>query len=83
MRQMIEQARFEEALKELSRREREVMDLLVLGFSNQEIMDKLSISLPTAKQYKSMVMRKLNLRSLSQLIQLHQQLNSASMAAPA
>jgi hypothetical protein len=30
-----------------------------------------------------MVMRKLNLRSLSQLIQLHQQLNSASMAAPA
>jgi len=83
MRQMIEQARFEEALKELSRREREVMDLLVMGFSNQEIMDKLSISLPTAKQYKSMVMRKLNLRSLSQLIQLHQQLNSASMAAPA
>ena len=83
MRQMIEQARFEEALKTLSRREREVLDLLVLGFSNQEIMDKLSISLPTAKQYKSMVMRKLNLRSLSQLIQLHQQLNSAAMATPA
>lgn len=70
MRQLIEQARFDESLLHLSRREREVFDLLVKGFSNSEIMDALNISLPTTKQYKSMVMRKLGLRSLSELIKL-------------
>ena len=70
MRQMIEQARFDESLKHLSRREREVFDLLLKGFSNAEIMAELNISLPTAKQYKSLVMRKLGVRSLSQLMQL-------------
>lgn len=70
MRQLIEQARFDESLVHLSRREREVFELLLKGFSNSEIMDKLNISLPTAKQYKSVVMRKLGVRSLSQLMQL-------------
>ena len=70
MRQMIEQARFEESLQHLAPREREVMDLLVKGYKNNEIVDALNISLPTAKQYKSTVMRKLAVRSLSQLIQL-------------
>ena len=43
-------------------------DLLVKGFSNREVMDALGISLPTAKQYKSEVMRKLGVRSLSELM---------------
>ena len=70
MQRMIDLARLEESLAHLSRREREVFDLLRKGFSNAEIMDRLNISLPTAKQYKSMVMRKLGVRSLSQLLQL-------------
>lgn len=70
MRTMIEQARFDESLQHLSRREREVFDLLLKGFSNNEIMSELNISLPTAKQYKSLVMRKLGVRSLSQLMKL-------------
>lgn len=70
MRQYIDRAQLEESLKSLAPREREVFDLLALGFNNSQIMENLSISLPTAKQYKAEVMRKLNLRSLSQLIEL-------------
>jgi FixJ family two-component response regulator len=57
-------------LENLSPREREVYKLLVEGFNNQELLDKLHLSLPTVKQYKSEVMRKLNVKSLSKLIEL-------------
>ena len=70
MRSYIEQSALEENLKSLAPREREVFELLALGFNNAEIQEKLQISLPTTKQYKSEVMRKLNLRSLAQLIAL-------------
>jgi DNA-binding CsgD family transcriptional regulator len=46
--------------------------LLVKGYNNTEILNTLNISLPTTKQYKSEVMRKLNLNSLSELIAMHQ-----------
>ena len=54
----------------LSPREREVYKLLLKGHNNQELIDKLHLSLPTVKQYKSEVMRKLNVKSLSKLIEL-------------
>ena len=57
-------------LKNLSPREREVYKLLLKGHNNQELIDKLQLSLPTVKQYKSEVMRKLNVKSLSKLIEL-------------
>lgn len=68
MRNMIEKARLDEALRELSPREQQVHGLLLRGLNNAEIMAQLNISLPTVKQYKSEVMRKLGVRSLSQLI---------------
>lgn len=71
MRSMIERARFDESMAHLAPREREVMDLLVRGFVNAEIVDALNISLPTAKQYKSQLMRKLGVRSLSELMKLY------------
>lgn len=71
MQQMIDQARFEQALTHLSPREREVMGLLLKGFNNSEIVDAMCISLPTAKQYKSQIMRKLGVRSMSQMMKLH------------
>lgn len=61
-------ARRRDALGQLSPRESEVLGLLLQGFSNAEIVDALGVALPTAKQYKSEVMRKLNVRSLSQLM---------------
>lgn len=73
MQSYVQKAAFEESLKALSPREREVFELLGLGFNNAQIQDKLQISLPTAKQYKSEVMRKLNLRSLAQLLNLKNQ----------
>ena len=59
-----------EALARLAPREREVHRLLLKGYSNAEIVEALGISLPTAKQYKSEVLRKLGTQSLSQLMQL-------------
>lgn len=70
MRSFIEQVALEEGLKRLAPREREVFELLALGFNNAQIQEKLQIALTTTKQYKSEVMRKLNLSSLAQLIAL-------------
>jgi len=71
MQNVIRVSEFNEKLKMLSPRERQVFQLLSQGFSNKELMENLNISLPTAKQYKSEVMYKLRLRSLAELISLH------------
>jgi len=70
MRSHIEQSALEENLKKLSARQLETFELLSQGFNSAEIMERLNVSLATAKQYKSEVMRKLGLRSLAQLIAL-------------
>ena len=70
MRSYVVQTTLAEGLKGLSPREREVFELLAIGFNNLQIQEKLNISLPTAKQYKSEVMRKLNLSSLAHLMAL-------------
>ena len=71
MMSIIRKNELEEKLKLLSPREKEVFELLIKGFNNKEIIDALGISLPTAKQYKSEVMYKLRVRSLSELISIH------------
>ena len=70
MQDLIRSARVVEARSTLSPRESQVHDLLLRGFSNREIVEALDISLPTAKQYKSEVMRKLGARSLAELMAL-------------
>jgi len=70
MRIYIEQSALEENLKKLSARQLETFELLSQGFNNAELMERLNVSLATAKQYKSEVMRKLRLHSLAQLIAL-------------
>ena len=67
----IENTAYESQLQTLSPRERQVFELLAAGFGNAELVKTLGISLPTAKQYKAEVMRKLKLYSLSELIRLH------------
>ena len=57
-------------LQILSPRELETYELLILGYNNSEILEALHISLPTTKQYKTAVMRKLNVNSLAELINL-------------
>lgn len=70
MRKYIAGISLEERLKALTPRELEVYKLLGLGYNNTQIQEELSISLPTAKQYKAAVMEKLNLGSLSELLAL-------------
>lgn len=70
MQDLIRSARVVEARSTLSPRESQVYELLLRGFSNSEIVEALKISLPTAKQYKSEVMRKLGARTLAELMAL-------------
>lgn len=70
MQHLIKAARVAQARAQLSPCEVQVHELMLKGYNNREIMDALQISLPTAKQYKAEVMRKLAVRSLSELISL-------------
>ncbi len=52
----------------LTLRERELMQLLLEGKSNQEIADRLFISLATAETHRNNILRKLKLHNLPELI---------------
>ena len=52
----------------LSDREREVLRLLALGFTNQEIAKRLFISVRTAETHRAHVMRKLRLATRAELV---------------
>lgn len=80
--QMHKRSVFDAGLQKLSPRERSVFELLSEGANNAEIQQALGIALPTAKQYKSEVMSKLGLKSLSELIRLHRQMASDNTPAP-
>ena len=52
----------------LSDRERDVLRLLALGHTNQEISDKLYISVRTAETHRAHIMRKLRLTTRAELV---------------
>jgi two-component system response regulator NreC len=52
----------------LSEREREVLRLLALGHTNQEIAKMLFISVRTAETHRAHIMQKLNLKSRAELV---------------
>lgn len=56
------------SLQGLTEREREVMALAAAGLSNQEIAEKLVISIATAKTHVSRAMRKLRVRDRARLV---------------
>ena len=57
-------------LENLSPRERQVHALLVRGANNTQIMKELGVSIHTAKQYKSEVLRKFEVSNLADLIRI-------------
>ena len=59
-----------EELDELTAREREVMALVARGLNNQEIAERLVISLATAKTHVSRALRKVDARDRAQLVAL-------------
>ena len=52
----------------LSEREREVLRLLALGHTNQEVAERLGISIRTAETHRANVMQKLNLNTRAELV---------------
>jgi two-component system response regulator NreC len=58
----------EEEQPELSGREIEVLRLLGDGMTNQEIADKIFVSIRTVESHKSNIMRKINLRTTVDLV---------------
>ena len=53
----------------LSRREQEVLELMAAGLSNQEIADRLFVSLSTVKTHSSSLFAKLDARRRTQAVQ--------------
>ena len=62
------EARAREDADPLSEREREVMRLLALGHTNQEIAKQLYISVRTAETHRAHIMRKLQLETRAELV---------------
>jgi len=58
----------EPALAPLSERERDVLHLLALGYTNQEIGNKLFISVRTVDTHRAHIMRKLSLETRAELV---------------
>ena len=56
------------ALEPLSERERDIVHLLALGYTNQEIGEKLFISVRTVDTHRAHIMRKLQLESRAELV---------------
>lgn len=56
------------ALEPLSERERDVVELLALGYTNQEIGKRLFISVRTVDTHRAHIMRKLRLETRAELV---------------
>jgi FixJ family two-component response regulator len=66
----------------LSRREREVMALVVAGLLNKQIGGELGISEITVKAHRGQVMRKMQAASLADLVLMSAKLNARSGSLP-
>jgi len=57
-----------DSYERLSQREREVLRLVALGYTNQQIADQLYLSVKTVETYRARVMDKLDLKSRTALV---------------
>lgn len=53
----------------LSKREREVLPLVALGYSNKQIAERLFLSVKTVEVHKAHIMKKLGVKSFAELLQ--------------
>ena len=66
----------------LTKREREVMKLVVSGLLNKQIAGELGSSEVTVKMHRGQVMRKMKAQSLVQLVRMSEKIGISSEAAP-
>ncbi len=59
-----------ERIHSLTRREKEVMDLVVMGMLNKDIAKKLEISIKTVEVHRANVMEKMNVSSVADLVRM-------------
>ena len=55
--------------KILSKRELEILPLIVKGYGNKDIAEKLFVSVKTVEAHKTHIMNKLNLKSKPELVE--------------
>ena len=65
------QAIVHDRIKSLTKREKEVMDLVVEGKLNKQIAYELNISISTVEVHRANVMRKMEAKSLAELIKIN------------
>lgn len=62
----------------LSRRQHEVLDLIVSGKSNQAIADELGLTTPTVKMHVSGIFKKLNVRNRTEAVAKYSELKQSA-----
>lgn len=67
--QRLKDADVSRRLSELTQREREVLDLIIVGKLNKQIADVLGISIKTVEVHRARVMEKMAANSLAELVQ--------------
>jgi len=71
--QKIDRAQTRARIESLTEREQEVFQLVAEGMANKAIASELGISERTVEVHRSQVMKKLDVRTLAQLVRLHLQ----------
>jgi FixJ family two-component response regulator len=69
-RKRAENAAATQRISSLTQREREVLDLIVIGKLNKQVADELNISIKTVEVHRSRVMEKMAVASVAELVQL-------------
>ena len=66
------------SINRLSKRQKQVLDLLSLGKSNQNIADDLGLSIPTIKMHVSAIFKKLNVKNRTEAVSIYSNLEKVS-----
>ena len=66
------------ALIAWSKRQKQVLDLLSLGKSNQNIADDLGLTIPTIKMHVSAIFKKLNVKNRTEAVSIYSNLEKVS-----
>lgn len=66
--QSAEAKRIRTVKEDLTQREKQILELIVKGYSNQQIADELHISIPTVKTHRSSILFKCDVKNTASLV---------------